>query len=223
MKNLFQHEKSHKFSHDALLLAQFAPLEKTQSFVELGTGCGIIALEVINRKASLQGIAIDYNEDLIKTAKENKKLYQVEKNILFIQEDLENCPNFKNPHLLKYKNSTDLIITNPPWLLETQGKLPQDEIKRKALFGNKETYNLFFKNAKYFAKEKSLLALITIPQRITDTYKALEKNGFLLKEMQCVHNKIDSPAIFILMLAEFKGKLASSTISDLKILPPVIF
>lgn len=222
MKNLFQHEKSHKFSHDALLLAQFVPLEKVKYFVELGTGCGIIALEIVNRKPELQGIALDYSDELIKTAQENSKLYRAEENVLFLQEDLENCPNFENSSLLKYKNSCDLIVTNPPWLLENQGKIPKDEIKRRALFGNENTYNLFFKNARYFAKERALLAFITIPQRMTATYKALEKNAFLLKEIQCVHNRLDTPAIFLLALAEFRGKLASSAFSDLKILPPII-
>ncbi len=221
MKNLIQNKNSHKFSADALLLASFTPLDKVEKFVELGTGCGIIALELLERKKSLSGLGIDCNKELLTSAKSNLELYTHGNssiyNIEFIEEDLENCPNFKNNKILEFRNSCDLVVTNPPWLLENQGKVPIDEIKRKALFAKRDVYNLFFKNARYFLKEKGLLSFVSIPSRLGDIFEALAKNGFSPKFLQFVHNTTKSEAIFVLCLAEFKGKKANSL--ELQVLP----
>ncbi len=218
MKNLIQNKNSHKFSTDALLLAELTPLEKVNIFAELGTGCGIISLELLKRKENLKGIAIDFNEDLLTTAQENAKIYKVENKIDFILENLENIK--ENIALKKYCNTVDLIVCNPPWLLENQGKLPKEEMKKNALFGNKDTYTLFFNAGKYLLKERGLLSFISIPSRLEDIINSLGKTGFVLKKMLFVHKNKDSNAIFVFGLAEFRGKSAKDCISDMVLLAP---
>ncbi len=223
MKTLIQEENSHKFSTDALLLAHFTPLENVHVFAELGTGCGVIALELLQRKQDLQGIAIDFNNELLQSARKNALLYFEDnaktESINFLLEDLNNCPHFLNSQTKDYKKKCDLVITNPPWLLENQGKMPKDEMKRKALFAGRDIYSIFFKSAKYFIKERGLLSFVSIPQRLNDALLALLEQGFAVKHLQFVHNTCESEAIFVLCLAEFRGKLADSV--ELKILPPL--
>ncbi len=223
MNNLFQHKDSHKFSSDALLLAEFTPLDKVQQFADLGTGCGIIALELLKKNQDLQAIAIDFDSELLETASQNAHLYLCENRINLINEDIREIKTTKNAKVIAAKNSCELVVTNPPWYLESQGKLPKEEMKRKALFGNKQSYVHFFQAARYFLKERGFLSFITIPQRIEDAFLALNKENFVLKKMQYVHKKndISSNAIFVMMLAQFKGKDASKHVSDLQILPPL--
>ncbi len=217
MKSLIQNKNAHKFSTDALLLAHFTPLEKINVFAELGTGCGIIALELLKRKEHLKAIAVDFDKDLINTAKENAKIYKVENKIEFILEDLKKI-NI-NTKAKNYCNICDLVVCNPPWLLENQGKLPKEDIKKKALFGNKETYALFFNAAKYLLKERGLLSFVSIPSRLEDIFASLGKTGFVMKKLQFVHKDSASNAIFVLGLAEFRGKGAKDCISDMVIMP----
>ncbi len=229
-KNFFQYENSHKFSTDALLLAQFAPLEKVKTFAELGTGCGIIALEIMEKlmnddesllKEKASAIAIDYNSKLLESAKENAKLYAHAERIFFIEEDLEKFPNVNNSETKKFKNSCDLVICNPPWLMKNQGKLPKESMKQNALFGDENTYDIFFSGAKYFVKERGFLCFISIAERLELIFAALKKNGFALKKMQFVHKNSENSSIFVLFLAEYKGKSLTFKHSDLKILPPL--
>lgn len=215
MHTLHQARNAHRFSTDALLLAQFTPLEKINFFAELGTGCGVIALELLKRKPAMQALALDYNKELLESAKENALLYACEKNIAFVEEDLRNFPKVHNTITKDFQNSCELVVCNPPWLLENQGKLPKDEIKRNALFGDKHTYNTFFRAARYFLKERGLLSFVTIPERVEHSFSALSANTFVLKKIQFVHKSVDREAIFMLVLAELKGKKASSHISNL--------
>ncbi len=218
---LIQPENSHRFSTDALLLAQFAPIEKTSLYVELGCGCGIISLEFQRRKTSMQGLGLDCAEELILAAKENLKLYNFEKFIEFIQEDINNLSNSNLSLVKQFKNKSDLVICNPPWLLENEGKLPTENLKKNALFGNQSTYNLFFYGAKFFLKENGLLSFITIPSNLERVIGALKKNSFLLEGMQFVHKDNSSNANFILALAKYKGKSLANSKAKLKILPPL--
>ncbi len=220
-EELFQHKNSHKFSSDALLLAQFVPLEKTRKFAELGTGCGIIALELLKKNKTCQAIALDFNADLLESARINAKKYACEDRISFVQQDIVEILERANPHLLSFKHSCELVVTNPPWYLESQGKLPSEDMKKKALFGNKDTYKDFFKAARFFLKEKGLLAFITIPQRTEDIFTALKKERFVVKKMQYVHKDMQSQAIFLMILAQYKGRLTSSHISDLIVESPL--
>ncbi len=218
---LNQHEHSHKFSTDALLLAQFAPLENVQTFVELGTGCGVVALEILKKKKNMKALALDFDTSLLQSAKENAKLYNCTENIIFVEEDLVNLPKTQSEEIKQFKNNCDLVVCNPPWLLKSQGKLPQEDMKLRALFGDENTYTLFFSSAKYFVKERGLLAFITIPQRLERVCASLTHNGFVLKKVQFVHKNKESSAIFMLALAEYKGKLVRAHISDMECLPPL--
>ncbi len=220
-QNLVQHENSHKFSTDALLLAQFSSLEKVDRFAELGTGCGIIALEMLKRKANIQGIAIDFNDELLQTAKENARVYNLENKIEFVNEDLNCLPNVANSITKDYKNLCDLIVCNPPWLLKNQGKLPKDTMKINALFGDENTYKLFFNGARYFIKERGYLSLVTIPQRLEDVFSDLKSSQFAIRKIQYVHKDSNSPAIFTLISAQFLGKSLKSTISNLEVSAPL--
>ncbi len=221
MENLIQHKNSHKFSTDALLLTQFAPIEKVRQFVDLGTGCGVIALELLKKNKNLHAFAIDFNSELLQTAKENASIYKCKERLTLIHADIKEIKTSKQAELLQAKNACELVVTNPPWYLETQGKLPLEDMKRKALFGYKEIYHDFFAAARFFLKEKGYLAFITIPQRTEDAFLALAKEKFVIKKIQYVHKNSASKAIFILVLAQFKGKLYKSNISDLQVEPPL--
>ncbi len=216
-KELLQDKNSHKFSTDALLLAEFCPLEKVKLLAELGTGCGIISLELLEKKKDLKAIALDFNINLLDTAKENAKIYNVEDRIEFILEDFNKFPKFNSP-IKNYNNICDLVVCNPPWLYENQGKLPKEEMKKKALFGDKETYTVFFNTAKYLLKERGLLCFISIPNRIEDIFASLKKTNFVMKKMQFVYKDCSSPAIFVMALAEYRGKEAKDHLSDMVVL-----
>ncbi len=229
MNELFQHENSHKFSTDALLLAQFTPIEKIRNFTELGTGCGIISLELLKKNKDCKALALDINAELLQSAHINAKKYNVEQRIELVQQDIHGLSQSKahskaqskKSNVLAFKHNCELVVTNPPWYLESQGKLPKDDIKKRALFGTKETYKDFFHAAKYFLKEKGLLSFITIPQRTEDALAALASEQFVIKKMQYAHKDLQSQAIFLMVLAQYKGKLCASHISDLSIEPPL--
>ncbi len=142
MQHLFQHENSHKFSTDALLLTEFVirsvDFDKVNYIADLGTGCGVIALEILQKNKNIKGIGVDFSPELLATAEQNAELYDLRSCIVFVEEDFQNFPQTTQQETKNFKHKCELVVSNPPWLLSSQGKVPTSSMKKNALFGNKE-------------------------------------------------------------------------------------
>ena len=80
------------------------------SILDIGTGCGNIAISLTNYIPSSRIVALDISDSALYTAKENAVKYGVENRIEFIKSDL-----FEN---LRARREIffDLVIANPPYV-----------------------------------------------------------------------------------------------------------
>ena len=105
-----------------LLVEKSLELISTHSLneiLELGTGSGAIAIAIASEKPKISIKATDINDDIIKIASKNANLYKI-KNINFVKSNW-----FRN---IK-KNNYDLIISNPPYISNSDIKLNNSDIK----------------------------------------------------------------------------------------------
>jgi len=95
-------------SEDTYYLLESINVKKNQSVLELGTGCGLIAIECARKAKNVVGT--DINPHAIECAKKNLELNKQKINCLvdFRQGDL-----FK---AVKKNEKFDIIIFNPPYL-----------------------------------------------------------------------------------------------------------
>ena len=93
-------------AEDSFLFAENLPVERSCRIVDVGTGCGILA--VVAAKNAEHVLAIDLNPYAIRCAKRNAKLNEVIDKMDFVQGDLlgslRGCSKF------------DLILFNAPYL-----------------------------------------------------------------------------------------------------------
>ena len=104
-----QHDKSTlKIGTDAVLLGAWTPLIDAVSILDIGTGCGIIALMLAQRtQAKITGIDID--KDSIAEATENGRHSPWSERLQFQYISIQDFIH-KNP-LLKF----DCMVSNPPY------------------------------------------------------------------------------------------------------------
>lgn len=93
-------------AEDTYLLAENLNVEKNDVVLDVGTGCGIIAL--LSAKKAKEVVAIDINPYAVKCAKKNAKLNNLSDKIEFIIGDL-----FQP---LRKKKKFTKIFFNPPYL-----------------------------------------------------------------------------------------------------------
>lgn len=89
--------------------------------LDIGTGCGNIAISLTKYLPSSKITALDVSESALRTAGENAKTYGMKEGIKFIRSNLF--------HVLgkRYSHYFDLIISNPPYVsLEDFSSLPPE-------------------------------------------------------------------------------------------------
>lgn len=94
--------------------------------LDLGTGSGNIAISLTKALADCKIIASDKSEKAITLAEKNSSLHGVSKKIEFIRADLFDIPE-------RYKNSFDMIVSNPPYIAHQKLKDLSDEVRKEPL------------------------------------------------------------------------------------------
>lgn len=267
---LAQPQGSFRFSVDALLLAEFfkKPLEESL-FLDLGTGCGIVALAYLRKNPKALGVGIDFQPELILSAKENAQKLALEGRFLTQLSDLRNIfknqewtelypqegdyargdkdgkgffalekdikddalatlnkriklgKNFLemsssgNKYSLK-KGVFDLVLANPPYGIYGQGRLPQTELREKALFGPKNILADFFKCAKLALKPSGIFGLVFPASRLDSLILEAEKNQMGLRRLLIVYGREGKKAKLVILECQKDCKDA------LEILPPLV-
>jgi release factor glutamine methyltransferase len=102
----FVDEKVYEPAEDTLLLAENLKVEENEVVLDVGTGCGILA--VLAAKKAKKVVAIDVNPYAIKCAEKNAKMNSVEEKIEFRLGDL-----FQP---IRPDETFSLILFNAPYL-----------------------------------------------------------------------------------------------------------
>lgn len=98
-----------KVGVDGVLIGCWTDVEGATKILDVGTGCGLIALIMAQRCPEAEIIGIDIDESSSKEAMENAENSQWRDRLSIIQGD------FPASMLKEYSKSFDLIVSNPPY------------------------------------------------------------------------------------------------------------
>ena len=129
---------------------------KNLYILDMGTGTGCIILSILSEIKGAKGIGVDVSKKAIIVAKKNSNKLGLNKRVKFINKSLEDIYNYK----------FDLIISNPPYIKNSDIKNLSDDVKRFepriALDGGKEGLDVIKKviyKSKTILKRLGMLAL----------------------------------------------------------------
>ena len=110
MKELLQPKNGYRFSIDALLLAAFSAEFHPHVWCDLGTGCGVIAVELAKRLPGSVGVAIERQPLLIRCARTNLANWPIS----LVEGDVRAFP--------WVASCLDLVSCNPPFYQSGSGR-----------------------------------------------------------------------------------------------------
>ena len=120
LKNMkiIQRNDFQNFTLDSVLIGDFVKINrKSKKILDIGTGCGIIALILANRsKAEIVGIELQ--EIMADIAKENVQNNELGDRVKIMQGDI------KNYREIFKRDEFDIVVTNPPYF-EFKGDINQ--------------------------------------------------------------------------------------------------
>ncbi|MGQ9812674.1 MAG: tRNA1(Val) (adenine(37)-N6)-methyltransferase [Dissulfurimicrobium sp.] len=114
---LLQPAEGYRFSVDSLLLCNFIRLKKREQVLDLGAGCGVIALVLAKRHEGAKVTAIELQRDMAGLAAENIKLNGMDGRVRLIEWDLNRIDDVISA------GEFDHVVTNPPYRAPDSGRL----------------------------------------------------------------------------------------------------
>ena len=150
-----------KVGTDGVLLGAWCPVEGARRVLDVGTGCGVIALMVAqrNRQALIEGIDID--KESITEACLNFASSPWSNRLTATEGDFNDMD--RNARY-------DLIISNPPYF--TNGILPTGDSRTVARHTASLTYRQLIDGASRLLSDDGILALISPGEAYSDSIEA---------------------------------------------------
>lgn len=105
-------KSSMKIGTDSILLSSLTPQQTHKKILDIGTGCGIIALCMAQKYPIAQITAIDIDKNSIEEASDNFNKSKYKTRLIAQEIDLQTFTRIK-------EDTFDLIVTNPPYFISS--------------------------------------------------------------------------------------------------------
>ncbi len=208
---IIQPKKGYRFSVDALLLAHFAlSFARPKEVLDVGTGCGIIALILACKRDPIRVTAVEVQAGLADIAARNVLLNRLSPKVTVLKEDFRNLEKKVPP------STFDLIVSNPPYFQVSSGRLNptrQKAIARHEIKGALE--DLAKASAKLVKPFGNVIVAYPV-SRLVDLLTTLSNHHLEPKRMQIVHSHREEPGKLALVQSTKGGN------RELKVLEPLV-
>jgi len=193
---------SMKIGTDAVLIASWIKAMEAESILDIGCGCGIIALMLSQKsKACIHGI--DIHEPSIMQAKKNAKLNGLQHRI-----------HFYNASLQKYQpqavSAYDIIVSNPPFFSNSMKPIKKEKTLSKHDV-NLKAHELAY-GASCLSHSKSRLFLVLPPAESENFITISAEHNFFLHRKMTIVPKEEKKANRFLM--EFRRQKNAEAKTD---------
>lgn len=207
---IIQPKSGYRFSLDAVLLTHFCSLNRVKQVVDLGTGSGVIPLLLTYLAPHLQITGIEIQEQMADRAKRSVNYNGLEERIKIINLDIKKIKEVLTG------GTADLVVMNPPFYKEGEGKVSLNSEEAIARHELKITMRELVQMANYLLKSNGRLALIQRADRLPEILNLLTANNINPTRLRLVHAHSNSEAKLVLVEGQKNNR------SPLKILPPLI-
>ena len=196
-RGLVQPVGSFRFSLEALLLASFlAPgrQDAGERLLDLGTGCGVVALGMLCRHPALEAYGVEVQPELAEAARSNAARLGLADRFTVL------CHDIADPEFLpEPPGAFSLILANPPYRQRHRGRLPASPSRLTALFETESTLTAFCRAAARAMTPDGRFGLIFPAAREDYLLSALAGAGFVPIRLLPVRARPDDPAMLMLV------------------------
>lgn len=188
---VIQPASGYRFTMDAVLLAHFAAQLPGNRVLDLGTGCGIIALLLASRLPDALITGVEIQPEQADRAQRSVFANRLEDRIKIIQGDL------KSPDLLP--GNFSLITMNPPFFPYGRGKLPTQKSIAISRHEIECTLKDVFGAVKRWLTPEGRFCLVLPPGRQQEADRTAREVNLSLSRCRNVHPRLGLPANLLLL------------------------
>ncbi len=186
---IYQSDSLYKFTNDAVWLAGFANVKKSDVVVDFGSGSGVISLLLQARYAPKHIYNIEIQREMADMCRASLEKNNTQ-NITLFNDKIQNASK-----LIDYK--VDVVISNPPYYKMWAKADPINPCH--AIARNEVEIQLeeLVVSAKKIIKSKGRFYLCYPTARICELFALLHQNKFGVKRLKFISAKNKPPHIFL--------------------------
>jgi tRNA1Val (adenine37-N6)-methyltransferase len=194
-----QPETGYRFSIDALILAHHITPMPGDRILDIGTGCGIIALLLARRYPETRIYGVELQPELARMAEANVTANHLADRIRIIERDIQMVS-------ISETGPVQIITCNPPHIPKTDGRLSPNSQTAIARHEIRMSIKTLAESASRLLAHKGRLFTIYPAARLTDILLHLRQAGLEPKQIRAIHFKSDTPARRIIIQAVKQGQ-----------------
>ncbi len=140
MNDDYRQPRFYRFNEDSLKLVSFTQslnIAQNSRFLDIGSGCGVIGIELAKLNPSWSGVLLEPQEEFIEYIKLNQKLYDTQY-LKLVQSSIESAD---------FSEKFNLIVFNPPYFFEERGRASKCQLRHSCRHINYETLSKWFEIA----------------------------------------------------------------------------
>ena len=173
------------------------------TLLDLGTGCGVVALGTLLRSETLQrALGCDKDADMVAAANENGRRLGQSGRFEARQLDIRNIRTAADIA----PESFDLVALNPPYRVPGCGRTPDSEQVRQARFETQADLADFLDAAAYAVRNKGIVCMVHLAERLCDVLWELRARKLEPKRLLPVYGKEGDKARLLLVEARKNGR-----------------
>lgn len=186
------HEKSGiKVGTDAVLLGAVAPVEGVRRVLDVGTGCGVVALMLLQRGVQ-EAVAVEIDPDAAQEAQENAKNSDWDTQIKVL------CCDFCDKKKISELGMFDLVISNPPFFSHSLSS--PDQKRNRARHNDVLPFPILLEHVAAVLDEEGRFCVILPSSESLSFITLAQMNQLYLAERYAIHSKPNTPPIRDILL-----------------------
>lgn len=186
--------REHSFGTDAVLLANFAAPQKSDTAIDLGSGCGIIPFLWSRYDSPAKITALEIQQSGVELIQKSIAFNHANERITAIQGDLRKVEQYISP-----LHCFTLVTMNPPYFAMNSGYRNEVKSHEQARHEVTCTTDDFFTCVDKLLRYGGRVCLCQKPERLADIICSMREHGIEPKRMRFVSGKAGKDPYLVLI------------------------
>lgn len=196
---LIQAENGYRFSLDPVLLTHFSTLKSGERVLDMGCGCGVIALLLARKVEDVDVVGVEVQAQQADRAQRSVYLNGLEGRIRIEVGDVRTWVQGQ-------KAGFDRVVCNPPFRASSQGRISHGEERRVSRHEMHGTLRDFVHTGAQLLRKGGTLSMVHLPERLADIMLEMRTCGVEPKRLRMVHSRSAEGARLVLVEGKRHGR-----------------